>query len=58
MVCGECSGSRDCDVCDGYGDSVCGIECSACDGSGTCPGCFGEGEISGTESLMGTEAAR
>jgi hypothetical protein len=47
VVCGECSGSRACDVCDGYGDSTCGIECTACGGSGVCPGCFGDGETRG-----------
>ena len=58
MVCGECGGSRACDVCDGYGDSTCGVECAACGGSGACPGCFGEGETSDRESLTGQEATR
>lgn len=50
MVCGECAGSRACDMCDGYGDSVNGVECEACSGSGTCPGCFGEGETRAADS--------
>ena len=58
MVCDDCAGSRACDVCDGYGDSIDGIECEACGSSGVCPGCFGEGETSGTESLAGTEVRR
>jgi len=58
VVCGDCSGSRACDVCDGYGDSINGIECTACGGSGACPGCFGDGETSGTASLAETEATR
>ncbi len=55
MVCGECSGSRSCDVCDGYGDSINSIECGACGGSGVCPGCFGDGETHGPTALAEME---
>ncbi len=41
-MCGECSGSGACDVCDGYGDLTDGgAECPACDGTGVCPNCYG-----------------
>ena len=58
MVCGECSGSQACDVCDGYGDSINSIECGACGGSGVCPGCFGDGETSSPAALAEMEMTR
>lgn len=55
MVCGKCSGSQACDVCDGYGDSINSIECGACGGSGICPDCFGDGETHGPVPSVGME---
>ena len=49
MTCAECSGSRACDECDGYGHSIVGDECRECGGSGVCPHCWGHVNLT-TES--------
>ena len=46
MGCAECGGSRACDECDGYGQSIDGVECGECSGSGVCPYCWGHVDLS------------
>ncbi|MFC4949044.1 hypothetical protein [Pseudonocardia sp. GCM10023141] len=63
-ICHECSGSGQCDACDGYGSLLAtsgseseydGINCPVCSGTAQCVECCGIGEI-GTEDTDNTES--